>query len=195
MKVIMKYRNLTYTLCTFLLIYTSMKAQVTIGADREPHSGAILELVSNNTHGLLLPRLSLGNASTWGLGGNPVEGMTVYNESSSTANNLKGKGIYVWTGGVWRITGQLPCTAAPTVGAISLSNDKPSKNVMFQAWVAPVDGAIQYIWETLGAGMAGYSNTNIISLAGSATGNCVIRVKAVNACGVGNQVERTVAIN
>jgi hypothetical protein len=172
-----------------------MKAQVTIGAEREPHAGAVLELVSQNTYGLLLPRLSLTHASIWGLGGTPVEGMTVYNESASTANNLKGKGIYVWTEGAWRTTHQMPCAAAPTVGAISLSNEKPLKNVMFQAWVAPVEGAIHYIWEILGVGMVGYSNTHIISLASSLTGNYVITVKAVNACGESKQVLRPIIIN
>jgi hypothetical protein len=192
----MKCRNLTYSLCTLLLICTPLlEAQVTIGADREPHPGAILELESNHTHGLLLPRLSLSNASTWGLGGNPVEGMTVYNENASTANNLKGKGIYVWTEGAWRIAGQMPCAAAPVVGAISLSNNTPSKNVMFQAWVDPVEGAIQYVWETVGTGMTGYSNTHVISLASSTAGNFVIKVKAVSACGVGNQVQKYVTIH
>jgi hypothetical protein len=196
MRTIMEFRKLAFTLCTLLLISTSIKAQVTIGAEKEPHLGAVLELASGDTHGLLLPRLSLTSASAWSLGGNPVEGMTVYNESASTANNLKGKGVYVWTGSAWRISSQLPCSGvAPKPGEITLSTGSPTRNVVFQAWVAPVEGAIKYVWEILGVGMVGYSESNSISLAGSTANNFLISVRAVNACGVGEAVTKQIVIN
>jgi hypothetical protein len=195
MRIIIELKRTVFTLCTLLLICPSIKAQVTIGADREPHAGAVLELVSHNAYGLLLPKLPLSNASDWGLGGSPVEGMTVYNENASTSNNLKGKGIYVWIEGLWRIANQIPCVSAPTLGAITLSNDKPAKNIVFLAWVDPVEGSTQYVWEIVGSGLVGYSNTNVISLAGSVAGDFIIKVKAVNACGVGNQAQRLVKIN
>jgi hypothetical protein len=156
------------------------KAQVTIGADREPHPGAVLELESNATRGLLMPHISFGAANTWQLGGNSIEGMVVYNES----NNLKGKGFYVWTGSQWQIAQQTACSGAPVVGTISVSQTPIPVNVVFQAWVDPSSSATQYVWTITGtATVVGYSNTNIISLAGTKAGNAEISVKAINACG------------
>jgi hypothetical protein len=160
------------------------KAQVTIGAGREPHLGAVLELESQTNHGLLLPYISLNDAGIWQLAGLPVEGMAVYNPDSSTANNLKGKGFYVWVGDRWRIAQQEVCEGAPSVGTVSVSRTEATVNEIFQAWVDPSAKTAQYIWTITGtATVVGYSNTNIISLAGTKAGNAEIKVTVVNACG------------
>jgi hypothetical protein len=113
----MNLRNLTFILSAFLFLCTlNIKAQVTIGADQEPHVGAVLELVSNQTRGLLLPKVNLNSASVWGLGGAATDGMMVYNENTSTTNNLKGKGVYVWTDSQWKTTTTDPCSGNLTIG-------------------------------------------------------------------------------
>lgn len=160
------------------------KAQVTIGAGREPHPGAVLELESQTNHGLLLPYISLNDAGTWQLGGEQIEGMAVYNETSSTSNKLKGKGFYVWVENKWRIAQQPTCEGTPSVGTVSVSRTDASVNEIFQAWVNPSAEAAQYIWTITGtATVVGYSNTNVISLAATKTGNANISVTVVSTCG------------
>jgi hypothetical protein len=163
-----------------LLIAFLSEAQVTIGIDREPHPGAILELESHSNRGLLLPYISLSDAKAWSLQGEAVEGMAVYN----TSNLLKGKGFYVWIEGQWCIAQQTSCQGTPSIGTISVSSTDIPVNVIFQALVDPSDGAVQYIWMVSGsADLVGYSNTNVISLAGTKAGYAEIKVKAVYACG------------
>ncbi|MDR2122424.1 MAG: hypothetical protein LBP34_04780 [Flavobacteriaceae bacterium] len=171
--------------CIFLFLNQSnIKAQVTIGEDREPHPGAVLELVSLSKHGLLLPHVSLTNAGTWQLDGTPVEGMTVYNEAPSTLNDLKGKGLYVWVDNKWRVAQQTTCNGTPSIGNISTDKTSCMVNEPFQAWVAPSVGATQYVWKITGAvSTAGYSNTNTISLVGMTKGTITITVKAIGVCG------------
>ncbi|MDR1877249.1 MAG: hypothetical protein LBQ84_06455 [Flavobacteriaceae bacterium] len=175
-------------LAILLFCKVNIEAQVTIGADRAPHPGAVLELESQGNHGLLLPHVSLTGASDWILDGTYVDGMMIYNENSSTTNRLKGKGLYVWTNREWRATHPSTCSSVPNVGTITLSKREALKNEVFQASVEPpAEGAIQYIWNITGTAPAtGYSNTNIISLAGLAVGSVTINVKAVNPCGTGN---------
>jgi hypothetical protein len=182
----MKIKKAHIVLISFFLLFnqSNAEAQVTIGANRKPHPGAILELESQSNHGLLLPHILLNDADTWQLDGTPVEGMVVYNEASSVSNNLKGKGFYVWIGNKWRIAQQVSCEGTPSIGTISVSRTNASVNEIFQAWVDPSAEATQYIWAVTGtATVVGYSNTNVISLAGTKAGNANIRVIAVNACG------------
>jgi hypothetical protein len=179
----MSRKLLLITILIFVAL--SPKAQVTIGAVREPHPGAVLELESQTNHGLLLPYVSLNDANTWQLDGTPIEGMAVYNVASSTSNDLKGKGFYVWVGNRWRIAQQAPCKGTSAVGTVSVSRASASVNEVFQAWVEPSAEAAKYVWEVTGtATVVGYSDTNIISLAGTKAGDASIRVTAVNACGV-----------
>jgi hypothetical protein len=195
-------RNTLLTLLSLLTLYflpESANAQVTIGAGTPPHPGAVLELVSNTHLGLLMPRISLTDAGDWGLEGSPANGMTVYNDSPSTANNLSGKGIYIWTDGRWspsfESSAQPACAGAPSIGTIHVSNASPAKNIAFQAWVDPVaDNTTQYIWTTTGVPKMGYSNTNIISLAGLASGSLTISVNAVNSCGRSTSQSITIKI-
>jgi hypothetical protein len=79
---------------------------------------------------------------------------------------------------------QHSCKGAPPAGTVSVSRTDASVNELFQAWVDISAEATQYIWTVTGtATVVGYSNTNIISLAGTKAGNVNISVKAVNACG------------
>jgi hypothetical protein len=166
-----------------------MSAQVAIGSLKEPHAGAVLELVSGDTLGLLLPQLSLANAEDWSLSGEPIEGMLVYNTSSSLNNDLKGKGIYVWTGNKWQMTNQqlnIPCSGVPDVSAISATGPY-KKNTAFRVSIDPVPGAKQYQWETEGVSTKGISNTYFFELAALASGTLTIKVTVDNACGSASQ--------
>lgn len=195
-------KNILLTLLSLFTLYflpEKASAQVTIGAGTPPHPGAVLELVSNTNLGLLMPKVSLTNAGDWGLEGSPANGMTIYNDSPSTANNLSGKGIYIWTDGRWlpsyESSSQPACTGVPSIGPIQLSNASPAPNIVFQAWVDPVsDNGTQYIWNTTGVPKMGYSNTNIISLAGLASGDLTISVNAVNTCGKSTPQSITIKI-
>ncbi|WP_254411163.1 hypothetical protein [Dyadobacter diqingensis] len=69
--------------------------------------GSVLELESTNK-GLLMPRISLTNTTTWGLAGTAVAGMHVYNTNLSiTSTNpayptiAAKKGEYYWDGTGW----------------------------------------------------------------------------------------------
>lgn len=82
------------------------QAQVTIGEDGVPHTGAVLDLRSGDSKGLLLPRVSLNNAGVFQLDVNAgytaanAAGMMVYNTNPSTTGG-SGVGIYVWSGTAW----------------------------------------------------------------------------------------------
>jgi hypothetical protein len=165
--------------CVSSLHTLNLQAQITIGLERAPHAGAVLELVSNNTRGLLMPAVTLTSSTVWGLGGSPVEGMVVYNDNASLAGGLKGKGLYVWIDGGWHT----PSVASPpNVGAISVAGAL-SRNRVFQVSVAAIEG-VSYIWETSGtATVVGSSNTHVISLAPIKAGSLTVKVTAVNAYG------------
>jgi hypothetical protein len=93
----------------------SMKAQVTIGSDSEPTPGAVLDLQSDGTQGLLMPQVTLTSAFLWApVSGSAVNGMIVFNLSDATTNGLEGTGVYVWIKGSWRLL----YFSAPCEGAI-----------------------------------------------------------------------------
>jgi hypothetical protein len=88
-------------LALLVLGAASMNAQVTIGSDKEPHAGAVLDLQSDNL-GLKLPNVSLNDLTVFGL---PVtetataadaKGMYIYNTNTDV-----GEGVYVWDGYQW----------------------------------------------------------------------------------------------
>ncbi|GHT62452.1 hypothetical protein FACS189451_06830 [Bacteroidia bacterium] len=88
----------------FLLILgtAGISAQVTIGANEEPHPGAVLDLKSYDK-GLLLPNVYLIDANVFQLstgGESEAVGMMVYNISDVTLNG-RGTGVYVWNGTKW----------------------------------------------------------------------------------------------
>ncbi|MDR0863634.1 MAG: fibrobacter succinogenes major paralogous domain-containing protein, partial [Candidatus Symbiothrix sp.] len=91
-------------------------AQVTIGANQDPRTGAGLDLNSNK--GLLLPRVTLSSTATdFQLEGGDLDkakGMVVYNNGA----NLGGPGVFVWDGSKWSIVqAELPAVTIETVGS------------------------------------------------------------------------------
>ncbi|MDR0864460.1 MAG: fibrobacter succinogenes major paralogous domain-containing protein [Candidatus Symbiothrix sp.] len=95
---------------------TAGLAQVTIGANQDPRTGAGLDLNSNK--GLLLPRVTLSSTATdFQLEGGDLDkakGMVVYNNGA----NLGGPGVFVWDGSKWSIVqAELPAVTIETVGS------------------------------------------------------------------------------
>jgi len=94
---------LLFALFFAIFVTVSVSAQVTIGANAAPQPGAALEL-RGEKGGLLLPNVSLGNATVFQL---PVPagtgdlaaaaGMIVYNTNNDMTGG-QGTGVYVW---VW----------------------------------------------------------------------------------------------
>jgi hypothetical protein len=89
-----------------MLSVATVKAQVNIGSEDNPHLGAILDMsqVKEKNLGLLLPGVSLSSESDFQLPTSATatpadaKGMIVYNTNS---NMGKGVGIYVWNGTRW----------------------------------------------------------------------------------------------
>lgn len=98
-------KKIAFIITLFLSLYiTDIKAQATVGAGRPPHDGAILEIVSSDTKGLILPKVILSSEAAWGpIGGNKADGMVVFNTNTSVANGLKGKGVYMWYRNKWNM--------------------------------------------------------------------------------------------
>jgi hypothetical protein len=108
-----KYLKNTLFLLLLSLFSFGLKAQIKIGTNPEVvNKAAIFELESID-RGLLFPRVSLTNTTTWGLisGSTPVAGMVVYNVKTTTdgfvgsasypASLPDGTGLYYWDGTGW----------------------------------------------------------------------------------------------
>ena len=103
-------RKMFLGMLTFLIWNSaSVHAQVLIGSqlsnpNAAPHAGAILDLQSNGSQGLLMPQVALTSASAWvPLAGNEIDGMTVFNLSDEIVNGLRGKGLYIWLNNRWNL--------------------------------------------------------------------------------------------
>jgi hypothetical protein len=89
-----------------MLSVATVKGQVNIGSEDNPHLGAIIDMsqVKEKNLGLLLPSVSLSNEANFQLPTSATstpadaKGMIVYNTNS---NMGKGVGIYVWNGNRW----------------------------------------------------------------------------------------------
>jgi hypothetical protein len=107
-------KKMMFLMLTFLIgSAASMNAQVTIGSNKNPHSGAVLDLQSANL-GLKLPNVALDNDLTvFGLSDTDpaadAKGMYVYNTNATI-----GEGVYVWDGYQWLLVkaskGEQPVT-------------------------------------------------------------------------------------
>jgi hypothetical protein len=118
-----------------------MNAQVTFGSDSEPTPGAVLDLQSGGTKGLLMPQVTLTSVYVWApVAGSAVDGMTVFNLSDATTNGLEGTGVYVWINSSWRFQYHYrPCEGAIIHnGAYS----GPGAGV----YTADLDGSFQAGW-------------------------------------------------
>ena len=102
MLIIMRKQILLLTLLiTLTLSSGSVWAQYGIGTNT-PNASAALEIESPDK-GVLIPSITLTSTSTFapitGTASTSHDGMIVWNDSSSTANDLKGVGFYYWQGG------------------------------------------------------------------------------------------------
>ncbi|MDR1633080.1 MAG: Ig-like domain-containing protein [Dysgonamonadaceae bacterium] len=100
-------KKTSFLILLFLIVFgtANLYAQVTIGSDDEPHSGAILDLRSDNK-GLKLPTVSLEDVAEFKLSADATgaEGMMVYNTNNEIAGG-NGIGIYIWSG-KWTFAGK-----------------------------------------------------------------------------------------
>ena len=112
-----------------LLVSFSSFSQVKIGDNPTAiNAGSVLELESTNK-GLLMPRISLTNTTTWGLAGTAAAGMHVYNTNTSitagSANypTLVSKiGEYYWDGSGWvALVPAKSCASFDVKGTVSQS--------------------------------------------------------------------------
>jgi uncharacterized protein (TIGR02145 family) len=106
---------------------TSVNAQVTIGADANPHPGAVLDLQSNL--GLKLPTVELDDVAVFQLPGTAEDavGMMIYNNSDATIGG-NGKGVYVWDG-KWLFSGKSAPVEVP-VTKIKITSPNDAKIVL-----------------------------------------------------------------
>lgn len=107
------YKNKTLPVLLFILLlgYKPVFAQEKIGDNPQNiNSAALLELESSTApyKSLLLPRVPLTSTGVWGMAGNGVAGMVVYNTNTgivagdTTHPILKGgAGIYFYDGSGW----------------------------------------------------------------------------------------------
>jgi hypothetical protein len=135
----MKMKKMIYLMLLFILLgAASMTAQVTIGANEEPHGGAVLDLsqvpvtgTPETGLGLLLPRLNLQDVAHWQLAGEDkkasAQGMMIYNTNADVTGG-SGQGIYVWDGGKWEAVKSTVESEHPVV-AFTLSPSESSVDI------------------------------------------------------------------
>lgn len=111
---------MTFTVSILLTYSQNFMAQITIGSDRLPRVGALLDLKENNdlnansTKGLLLPRVNLQRLTTLVpekatfSGDEAHTALTVYNLKRSVAEDLC-PGVYTWSGSTWIKLGGKKC--------------------------------------------------------------------------------------
>ncbi|GHV26939.1 hypothetical protein FACS1894176_08300 [Bacteroidia bacterium] len=112
----MKQKNLVLVLLFFAAV-TGMNAQVNIGSGGSPKDGAVLDLSQGSNLGLLLPHVTLSNATHYQLG-TTATGEDTYPDGVGTVVFHVGSaalraGLYVWDGTNWLAAGgtvQLPGT-------------------------------------------------------------------------------------
>jgi uncharacterized protein (TIGR02145 family) len=172
----------------FLLLgATHSQAQVTIGVDALPRTGAGLDLRTGNL-GLLLPKVNLtGNPSVFVLSGDPTTaaGMMVYNQ----ADVPNGKGLYVWNGERWNKI----CPGAPTISVAGQYSFGVNKNATQPTLSVSADGngdaKLSYLWQSSLTGSDPWSpaygtNTNAsYSAQTTDAGTTYYRCRVTNACG------------
>jgi hypothetical protein len=172
-----------------LALSANLRAQVTIGGLTPPKAGALLDLNSTTTGGLVLSNVDLPDLSVIPGGvvvnipstqptNQELAGMIVYNTYAAT-----GVGVHVWDGEDWI----KPC-APPTPGEITFSGAFCSGST-FTARINSVKGATKYVW-TLPAGLSGTSNDTIITITAVSADTYSagsISVQAASSCGAGTR--------
>jgi uncharacterized protein (TIGR02145 family) len=168
-----------------LVLSANLRAQVTIGSANAPKAGAILDLNSDATGGLLLSNVALPdlsvipantfvNISTQQDTNQELVGMIVYNTYEPN-----GVGIHFWDGDDWI----KPC-APPAPEAITFSTTSFLAGIKYAARVAPVSGATSYVWKLPPAFTVFGASADSATITFSApVGTYSIVVRAKNACG------------
>jgi uncharacterized protein (TIGR02145 family) len=119
----------------FIWSVVNINAQVVIGNKDNVHNGAVLELCTDGTPGggLLLPHVSLTDASLWApvsdTESNAIEGMMIYNTSDFINDGLMGRGVYVWNKGKWELVSQTESRTPITNINLSSTPNVSSLNV------------------------------------------------------------------
>jgi hypothetical protein len=171
-------------LTLMVLSAASVNAQVTIGANEDPHSGAVLDLKST-TQGLKLPTVSIGSLTTFGL---PVtapstaanaKGMFVYNTNTTT-----GEGIYFWDGSRWILVkenvGVKPVTGITISAAGARDSLVWGNTLQLTATITPTDASNKIVTWGIAQGVD-YASVNTNGLVtGLSAGRAIISAIASN---------------
>jgi hypothetical protein len=125
----MKLKNIQFSVIAVLLMGVSFigRAQTTSQKFGEnptvKNEGAVLELESTNK-GVILPRVSIANTTTWGLAGTATRGMAIYNINTAVTGTTTypvasgdGTGLYFWDGTGWAATAKASAAADVTKDA------------------------------------------------------------------------------
>jgi hypothetical protein len=189
----------------FLLLQTifgaaNLYAQVTIGSDDVPHSGAILDLQSTEK-GLKLPAVSLENVAEFKLSADATgaEGMMVYNTNDYTING-NGKGIYTWSG-KWIFAGRNAPVDVPVRRIVITSEEgvntvRAGQTLQLTGNVLPDTAsnkklAWSVLWSgSLTAGKASVNDTGLVTAVKS--GSVTVRAAAIDGSGASRDFNLTV---
>jgi hypothetical protein len=169
----------------FLILGTAnVYAQVTIGANREPHPGAVLDLQSGSK-GLKLPVVAIDDVKAFQLSddGSEAVGMIVYNSKTNTIDGA-GTGIYVWDGSKWMIVSSPIFTTR-----IEVTSEKESADygepVQFTATVFPAIATDRnYIWSVIPEGSGEIDSDGLFTSTLDVMGNITVRATALDGSGI-----------
>jgi uncharacterized protein (TIGR02145 family) len=174
-----------------LALSVNLRSQVTIGGLSTPKAGALLDLNSTTTGGLVLSNVDLTDLSVIPGGdfvnipttqdrNQELAGMIVYNTYAAN-----GVGVHLWNGDDW-----IKLCAPPAPGAITFSDTTIcGSGATFTAKIDSVKGATNYVWK-LPEGLTGTSNDTIITITATTAGSYPadsITVRAVSSCGGGTR--------
>ncbi|MDR1632555.1 MAG: Ig-like domain-containing protein [Dysgonamonadaceae bacterium] len=190
-------KKMMFLFLLFPMIFgtADLYAQVTIGSDDEPHSGAILDLRSDNK-GLKLPTVSLTDTADFQLSPNQSAaasaiGMTVYNTNDDIIGG-RGQGIYIWNG-TWIYSGGAPKAETP-VSKIIITSDENLNSVEAGGTLQLTDSIVpanasnknvtwSVLWSgSVTAGKATVDNEGLVT--GLKPGNVTVRASAIDGSGV-----------
>lgn len=167
-------------LLTFLLMGASVaNAQVIIGDTDTPHPGAVLELKSLD-RGLLLPGVKLDAKDRWTvdnnkpIGGNPIEGMMVFN-----TGGVLPKGMYVWIDGEWvgiaKIDGEFILVTGVSLDKTTLKFSSTAATQTLTATITPPNAINKGLtWTSSNNSIAKVSTAGVVTPV--ANGTCTITV-------------------
>ncbi|MDR1632331.1 MAG: Ig-like domain-containing protein, partial [Dysgonamonadaceae bacterium] len=167
-------------------------AQVTIGSDNAPHSGAILDLQSTEK-GLKLPAVSLEDVAKFQLSADEDDavGMMVYNTNNEIAGG-NGTGIYTWSGR-WIFAGrnapvEVPVSRIVITSPGNVTMVRAGDTLRLTARVLPDTASNQKLawsvpWNSsLTAGKAVVNDTGLV--VGVKPGSVTVRAAAIDGSGV-----------